>query len=719
MTFDSKEVNAGNLGEYIEYAKTLEHSDADRKLSDDLPLEVLFQTYERVPDNVKYEMAHLTMTKYMETQSPELLEQVLDLARTHPKAFEQIFYISGRASYGSTHCKLYQDVLETLKKTDEKTGKIARTFEDNIYIAHALLDTDGYYPDDLLVGRGDPITTLSKDKDRVMVDIFAARAKIRREGNNIIESPATYRAGQLIESLNKKGVLLNYDPKQLSGSGVTWDDIRAHVVVRGSNNWEKENDWQKLDEKFVLADKEGKLLKGLVVKADYFKQYHSTRVMQAKEINRDDLMFFDKARKLVLQYAKKYISPYDQDKKGERKSVSRQMEELSEKLWNMNDPNASNDSVLSDAYLHAIYEDINAGNADKLSPTAQKALASADKDAYWLKKMFEKQPEVAQKYAMEHRGHFSRAVADVADYVINAEKTAENEVRVQSDGVVLSKHLTMAEKEKYLEVEKAYVEKMMETKGKAKKEDLQKLQEKAEEYKRLGDENQKALNTRNLLRDLQVAYDRIWEETKEGKSKEPQGKEEYLSKENVEKILMNYPQENVRLPRSDQKPPILFGAKEKERIEALNRRIDEFNQVLDKSRENAQNSNLGDFRGRILDGKSFEIAKQKQVEAGEAYHAYGSMYGWNFDTEIAKIGRELNDMNDSKNRNSSRKQALDARKDHLESVVKSRAVSKGKSPLEAVREDMSKEEKAEVRKNNKKVVDPLVAKVAEKKDSRR
>ena len=127
MTFDSKEVNAGNLSEYIKYARTLDKTDVDRMLSDDLPLEVLFREYEHEPDNVQYEMAHLTMTKYMETRSPELLEQVLDLARTHPKAFEKIYTASGHSSRASANDNIYRDVIKILEKTDEKTQRNAQS----------------------------------------------------------------------------------------------------------------------------------------------------------------------------------------------------------------------------------------------------------------------------------------------------------------------------------------------------------------------------------------------------------------------------------------------------------------------------------------------------------------------------------------------------------------------------------------------------------------
>lgn len=486
---------------------------------------------------------------------------------------------------------------------------------------------------------------------------------------------------------------------------------------------------------------------------DYAKNHKISEKTAAKELMTKavskEIDTYNKTKELLVSAAEQLVEKHDAANRGALKTVSRRFEEFADKLYpdgKAKENNANNGyyynrnaqktekkanayieaseqraNVFYDAYLSAIYKDIDnmadtkgmtAEEAAKhklvLGDNAKKALIIADTDGYYLRKINEKQPETAKELAAEYeKTDYNRASAkrarDVANFVVNKEQTIEEsagERYYQFKGESSQAKITPAEKEAYAEAEAAYHENKWNTAGKEK-------QQKLDEYNRLEEEADgisRKINTAEAeskaLYAIQGAYGKVFDRTK---NRKPEGKEAGLSRANVEKTLENFPVSYTPLAKPDEKAPLLFGGKVKERLEALENAINEFNKTVKKySEELSGKADMTGFKGRMLDPESVKKAKEPvsalERERTEVYYKQRSL-------GLQAPGQEQEAIDSMKNRKEAVdkkledvKQLIADKKEHAHERVSMEALEKKRDEKIAQTHDdssLSRTEKAE------------------------
>ena len=649
-------VNNDNLNEYFQYAKERDgwSYNSALTLDKDVKLAKMFAYYSRsgnlnAPQNQSFKrMVDLVVVTYAGNPNKELLAEVVNLSKTQPEAFADI-YITSCNSRGKN--KLFYDIEQKCTES---------SLADNLYIVNALLDKEIAMP----YSNEEKITKLPNDKAEIMARVFA----VTQQGKSGTEMER-FNAANLLDHLYRGGVLINFEAKNSAKYGITALQIRNRI-----NTEIKDSQFSEINPEMLLVDEDNKLLKKMLDRGNYNKRkFHSTQIMKEQDINPKELLAYRRMRDMLVKIAQEQTEKYDSSRQGALKPTTQQFEEFMNENFSPEHIDSAGYglkiSIYTDAYLTAIYQDINNGNADKLSENALRTLLKADEDGYWLRKIAEKEPEKAQKIAADfkNRNYMSSRAKQVADYVINKEKMAIQEGYL--GGVVGSRAISNAEKEEFLQaVEHHYADKMN-TEGAEKKQKLEKYGILRAEQKSVGEERDKFSIQKDTMASLQEKYEKILENIK-NPSQPPSGKEAGLTRENVEKLLAKFPNENICVEVPKQSAPLLFGGKEKVRLAALEQSISEFNKIVAQKSKIARDNNVdfAEFKGMMLDVNSVSCAEAGRQAA---------------DAKYIEIARKIHALNVSENRdkdfikNTENKQKDVANK--LESVRKHRADIKNKA----------------------------------------
>ena len=634
-----------------------------------------------------------TIKTYTDNPSEQMLDEVMKLAKTHPTAFEALYDWSGNRPSYDKKVKLYEDMMERCEKN---------SLADNLDAVHALIH-NRYFHYNRMVGKKEDITTLPAEANGKLVKIFAIAAQNSSNDN------APYYCREFIGELNRRDAILNFEPKNPQRYGITFDEVRKQISVRKDNV-------DKVDAKFFVADKENKMLIILAEKYNKY-QYHSTQVMDTGKIDRAELEGYKKARDMIVNVAVAQTPKYDASKQGEEKGVAQQFEEFAGKIWGEEhfDMSGRRDfpiSIYTDAYLTSIYQDIKAGQAHKLNDNAVKALFMTDKDGYWLRQINEKEPEVAKKMIDSNSQYLSKVGRETADFVVNKEG------HINKGGATYtlesSKNLSTAEKEAYYQAALDHHTDKMNTEGAKKKEDLKQYQALTA---KLNEVNAQISANRIKSAALSKIYDAYQAVVDKTKNKDPQGKEEGLSRVNVEKILADFPNNVGQLQMPDEKAPLLFGGKEKERLAGLARQITAFNSVVYEQINQAKTYKVDftDMKGKMLNKDSAKAVEEQMPALQEQYRqVFAQLQSEPFKNmsekwELQKIQQMENNVQQAEQGIAHVRQRKAKLQDQAKTVL-----APEQSTLQAVTPEMSKEQKASVRAANKKVNDPLTVSRSER-----
>ena len=390
--------------------------------------------------------------------------------------------------------------------------------------------------------------------------------------------------------------------------------------------------------------------------------------------------------------------------------------------------------VGQDYLLSAAYRDIEAGNAAKIDDDSLRLVVEHDKDGYWLKKINEKSPETARKIISEMNGSFSARQSRIADMIapeitmnygnenqrngnIYDTKLGKYEYDEYRKGVANSTKMSIAEKEEFLEKAAEYVSGNLLKKA-------EQAKGKATEYRRERDDLEEMNLKRRIksgmatyFKNLQKFYTNITLKFDNGT---PNAAEANLTKENVEKMLADFPNaKGIALPDQG-KLPLFFGRKkEEERREMLEEGIKRFNQELSEFQEKAKSSDwekfsdVSEYKGRLLEQSTIESldAQSAAIEA-KVYEKEQSSSSYNLDDAV--IAENLYDSIIKNQHNiEAEKQRVLARKQKLIEAA-AEVLAPEKSSLQAVTSDMDKDTKAATRKANKQITDTLAKPVSER-----
>ncbi|MCQ2734775.1 MAG: hypothetical protein MJ212_02345 [Alphaproteobacteria bacterium] len=686
--------------------------------------------------NANLDLLHSELTAYKKRAY-----EGFDLARTNPQAFKGIYEFSGNNSDFGGFYELISDVA-----TENK-------FSDNLYMAYALIDM-AWYPDSVVRGVSDDIRTLSKDKGAIVAKLFF-EANEDNNSNGARKNNARKLLFDAGWGMNKgvvaRGDFLNYEPKNGGGYQMeTPAKIRAKInqYINNENIGDLETkfifDGQNVEKDLLKTVFESQMNKGDLVQKSGVQEVHDSVAMQR----------YQQIRQLVLDAADKIVDKYIPNTRGEEKTLTQKYKELIGGFYGKPYAEIALGAVGNDYLLSAAYEDINRGNTAKLEKDSLMLVVQHDSNGYWLKKVAEKEPATAQKIIREYHGSFTARqsrVADViapeialdfdtdygrehnsgpSDWKMHQRDTgnifASKDGKLNSEymnGVADSKHMSMNEKEKFLDEAAHYVEENL-------VKPAEKVHQTAEEY-RADWERCNALSYQvsatetamQFLKELQKKYNNITECFDKGQPKE---NEKYLLKENAEEVLVGFTHGSSLGYPPESPLPHLFGrGKEKERREKMKECISEFNITLrDFSDKIWNNEWMKSFDLDAIKGKMLQESTVKQLETEIASvrkqrdqmesvlnqrYATKGQYGREFNLNDAEYAdKTLKEAQEKAGKIAKEKEKLLAKKEKKadERNAKKAAYTK-RSPLKAVASGMDKNEKAQVRAFNKTIKDVL------------
>ena len=667
-------------------------------------------------------------------------EEAADLARTNPQIFKDIYEFSGNNSRSGG----FYEVINKVAKEN--------TFSNNLYMIDALIESD-CFNDDILRGKTEDIRTLPNEKAKIVARLFHdANAYLETEKHTQYKNAKELLLNGWSRGTLSRGDFLNYEPKNIHAYDMaTPEQIRTQI-----NKYVNEENVKDLEFKFIF---DGKNVKKDLLKKLFETQLNKNDLVQksgVQEVHDSAAMQrYQQIRQLVLDAADKAVDSYIPNTRGEQKTLTQKYKELIGELYGKPYEECSLGQVGQDYLLSAAYEDINRDNAAKLEKDSIMLVVTHDERGYWLEKIAEKSPETAQKIIKEYSGSFTVRQSRVAD-VIAPEITLNHDTDFKrlhnattdvwkmherdtgdifkgksdrfyqeyADGVANSKHMSIAEKEEYLDKAARFVD-----------EQLVKPAEKAhqltEEYRAdlehcndLSFQANAKQWTKDFLCELQAQYKNITECFDEGQPKE---NEQHLLKENVEEVAAAFAHGSCLGVPTERPLPLIFGRrKEQDRREKMAKCIDVFNETLRKHSDTIWKSDdrwtkhvdLEAIKGKMLQESTVEQLQQEAAQIREQYDQMQSALHEKYANE-GQFGKKLN-LDDAKEADDMWKDAqakaakiakeaekVRTKKKDLEDQHKEnrRALKEDKSPLKAVTPDMSKDEKAEVRKFNKTIKD--------------
>ena len=242
-----------------------------------------------------------------------------------------------------------------------------------------------------------------------------------------------------------------------------------------------------------------------------------------------------------------------------------------------------------------------------MSEQAFKTLVLSDEDGFWLRKINEKEPEVAQKIVGQYRNQLSGKARQVVDYVINKDQVTQNSVDPRY--VASSKVLSTGEKEDFLEATKQrYEDSLTHGEGAERKQKLEEYKALDAERTRISKEHRNAQKKVEILKHLNAAYSDIFDKAAEAGVKVNQ--ETGLDKESVERLLEKFPNEIgwLQMPKQGSLMVKMFGQKKRE---ALAESIGKFNRLVAQDAQTARDNKIdfSDLSGRMLANDSVSNAE--------------------------------------------------------------------------------------------------------------
>ena len=706
------------LAEFFETAKQEKDFSYDFKISDEVKFVDYFAGF---ANKTNAEKNHLVIIaeKSIKDISEERKKEIFDLARTNKEAFAHWYKYSGN---NSGYC------FKVVGKSAENNN-----FSDNLYLIDDVVNFD---EQGFMNGKKEEIITLPKDKANIIARLFANAKSYdeKRKNNNETSLQEAYSA-IIIQKILKRGDLLNYEPKNVNTAGITSQEIREMI----NNTVNKEN-IVNINKKFIFDGKNAnKKLLGFALAAQLTKDEFVQSDGEQKSPNPEKMREYLEMRNLILDASESVVGKYITDGHGEERTNAQKFKALVAEI------NASFDKkdykVLQDYLLAAIHRDINAGNAAKLEDDELRLITEHDKDAYWLNKINDQSPETAKKIIQTMSKSFSARQSRVADliapeitlnYGTNKYRTGnilDTKVSINDqeykDGVANSKVISTKEKEEFLEKASVFVEENLLKQAKEEKDFADEYHNDVEEQNRLFC---MSMSKDLLVKGLSSLQD-LYAEIQEKLSDKPNEAEKYLSKENMEKLLQDFPIcRGLDLPEQG-KLPILFGRKKEEaRRKELEERIEKFNEKLQifqtQTKIRRKYSDLSAYKGKLLENSTIESLKT-ELEKIDLTHKEKSMNMKAKYSGKGFNGRMYNEI-DAKDANANflntqqKSQVIkteikrvEERKQQLAETAKD-VLAPENSPLQIVTKDMDKDTKTAIRQANKEIIDPLAKSVNER-----
>lgn len=610
-----------NLAEFMESTKLDNDFDYDFHLSDEVRLEDYFAEFENKTDTEKRRLVAVAERSLSINTSEERKQEIFDLARTNRAAF---------ASWYKYHNGCYESANSIAKKNN---------FSDNLYLVDATINLGKMvYP----YGQNDDTQKLPKDKAEILAKIFAL-AKSARTKSEWDRTPQEVSAVSLVKDILTSGYLLNYEPKNVNVAGITAQEIRAmineHITAKNIIN---------VDKKFIF---DGKRANKNLLKLLFNNQFNKDGLVQQegeqKAHDAKEMRKYVETRDLILDAAESVVGKYIPNSRGEERTNAQKFKALIEEFYGKPYAEVSGGKVMQDYLLSAVYRDINAGNAAKLSDDELRLVLEHDKDGYWLKKINEKSPETAKKMIQNMSGSFSARQNRVADMIapeitlnygnninatgdIFASKTA-NLYDEYQQGVAASRNMSTTEKVEFLDKAAAFVDENLLPKAKGDKEFADEFRKDYTEHNELGHQAYAKEKLKCGLTSLQGLYADIVKKFDNGN---PNEAEKHLTPKNMEEVLKDFPNcQEIDLPAQG-KLPLLFGRKKEEdrrielvqRIRKFNNELMNFqNEVKNRRVEWAKFADLSEYKGKLLEPSTIMALSAERDALNEKYRADNQM----------------------------------------------------------------------------------------------
>lgn len=649
-------ITRDNLAAYLNWISGAENPKTSGVYAEaDVPLEQLIPEG-RLSEEQKNAVANVLQQSVSKHKTSERCLEFVELAKTQREIVSQAWAIMGN-SYSGAEKSAYESVLEVVKM---------RPVSENLAFGLAAIQAN-----DLLrtIGQKDDFSHLSKSNRKYAEELLSMLPK--DDSSYARRSTQEQLAKMYVSDILSKGSMINFDTPNRK----VLDQLLVPYINR--------DNFEKLDVKFVTKDIFAKVRNNDV--KPFMQDTSKAQTQAEKNVNilPEKYHHYKKALWHLVQEQ----DAYDRDNHGEEKGFNQRFLELSKELG----LDFEHAGIIRDVYFETAAQDLKAGHPEKLDDKVLGQLLR-EPSGYYAKMM--------PKEFLEQK---SALIQEYAPQKVQAMIFSQNISNYQGADLSNIEYMQISSKEKERIIDEVATQnKKNEPRKKILESHAAEQEESRKQVINLTEMARRQESARSAMEQIQMAYANIRHYFKDNV---PNPEEDMLSEVSVEKVMADRLQGKKSLvdQPEERSLPLLFGrAEEKRRRENLAEAVDRFNKIMTE-----QLPKISDiYSGKILEQNSYAqaqiSAKTARQQAEEAQKAYSDKQNG-----IAQESHELHRLQESENAVSMARERMKNKKNQQKAAAKELVGVVERTAVQAVPATATKTEKAELRADNKKVVDAL------------